>query len=95
MLRGQKTFTLLPPSDIAYLDEALYPSARYCYEEQAGEWSTVLDVDSTGSKESDMVPWIALDPGDPVRFASSHIMPAGFGLIFDENPPGADQATMS
>ena len=68
MLRGQKTFTLLPPSDIAYLDEAMYPSARYRYEEQVGEWSTVLDIDTVNGKERNMVPWIALDPGDPVRF---------------------------
>ena len=68
VLRGQKTFTLLPPSDIAYLDEAMYPSARYHYEEQVGEWSTVLDIDTVNDKESNMVPWIALDPGDPVRF---------------------------
>ena len=61
VLSGEKIFTLLPPSDIAFLGEKHYPSARHRYDTAAGHWTTPLDHDETGKVET--VPWIELDPG--------------------------------
>ena len=62
VLTGEKTFTLLPPSDIAFLGEKSFPSARHCYDQAAGAWGCKLDHDeTTGAVET--VPWIELDPG--------------------------------
>eukprot|EP01129_Flabellula_baltica_P008790 TRINITY_DN3524_c0_g1_i1.p1 TRINITY_DN3524_c0_g1~~TRINITY_DN3524_c0_g1_i1.p1 ORF type:complete len:334 (-),score=66.74 TRINITY_DN3524_c0_g1_i1:15-971(-) len=54
VVKGQKTFTLLPPTDFPYISKTPYPSGRYEYRD--GEWGIVMD-DPPGE-----VMWIPVDP---------------------------------
>jgi peptidyl-lysine (3S)-dioxygenase / protease len=54
VVRGEKHFTLLPPSDIVFLHQQQHTAARYSYDAAAQQWS--IEV------EEDTVPWIPVDP---------------------------------
>lgn len=53
VVRGEKHFTLLPPSDVLFLYEQDYPCGRYRQrrEEQGGGFEVELE-------EGETVPWI-------------------------------------
>jgi jumonji domain-containing protein 7 len=66
VLHGEKTFTLLPPSDIACLHEAEFQPARYQY---IGEEWKIIPLTS-----EDKVKWVPVDPDaadDDPRSSSS------------------------
>eukprot|EP01048_Picozoa_sp_COSAG05_P012738 COSAG05_NODE_1300_length_5243_cov_15.420101_5_plen_460_part_00 len=69
VISGAKTFTLLPPSDIAFMGEAEYPSASYKF--ARGSWGIVPDLKASAGtpdqsqqqqQQQQTVPWVALDP---------------------------------
>ncbi|EQC31559.1 hypothetical protein SDRG_10731 [Saprolegnia diclina VS20] len=71
VVRGQKHFTLLPPSDVAFLHETEYPTTRYVHvTKTAGIDPSALRPSShpmwriymPASAASDMTPWIPVDP---------------------------------
>jgi peptidyl-lysine (3S)-dioxygenase / protease len=57
VVRGEKHFTLLPPSDILFLHQQQYTAARYSYDAAAQQWS--INV------EGETVSWIPVDPAVP------------------------------
>ena len=65
--------------------------ARYRYEEQVGEWSTVLDIDTVSGKESNLVPWIVLTLVTQYVASSPSCMSE---LVWSAESPGTD-ATVS
>lgn len=63
VIRGAKTFTLLPPTDIAFLPENTYPTMRYeCANSSDRTRSLVLTDDGCPASS---IKWIPLDPDDP------------------------------
>lgn len=64
VISGEKTFTLLPPTDIAFFPERTYPTLRYaasCIAEEERR----LELTSEGCP-SEELSWISLDPDDPL-----------------------------
>ena len=61
VVRGTKTFVLLPPTDIRFMDEKAYPSAYYKRRADVGNGSHFDVVVEPGV----IVPWIDVDPGAP------------------------------
>lgn len=59
VVRGSKHFTLLPPSDAAFLREGDYPPARYRFDASSGRFAVDRE------EGEDAVPWIAVDPLHP------------------------------
>ncbi|BGP54790.1 hypothetical protein JCM8202v2_002377 [Rhodotorula sphaerocarpa] len=59
VVRGSKTFTLLPPSEAYCLHERIYPHGRYTYDSTAESFS----VERTSPPLT--LPWIPLDPLAP------------------------------
>ena len=70
MLTGEQRFTLLPPSDIAFLGEANFPSARHHFDDLSGEWS--VDLDPAARGEMATASAIQLDPTDVVGARRGH-----------------------
>eukprot|EP00752_Nemacystus_decipiens_P010892 g9685.t1 len=64
VVRGEKLFTLLPPSDVLFLYEQEYPSGRYRYRQRNGEngGRGGFEVELEGGTT---VPWIPVDPACP------------------------------
>ena len=73
VISGEKIFTLFPPTDIAFLGEAIYPTKRYHYVKNDG--NNVSSVVTTRIKKEDLIstsegcpsyelPWIKVDPED-------------------------------
>ncbi|XP_035659255.1 bifunctional peptidase and (3S)-lysyl hydroxylase JMJD7-like [Branchiostoma floridae] len=58
VISGQKTFTLLPPTDLPFIPYGLFQPARY-HENAEGKFD-VIDEEGV-----DFVPWIPVDPLDP------------------------------
>jgi jumonji domain-containing protein 7 len=82
VIEGEKTFTLLPPTDASFLDEQEYPSKIYALEGSRLECAATRSWYSQSSrvKKSDLrlsaencpsesISWIAVDPDEP--FCSS------------------------
>ena len=87
VVKGRKHFTLLPPSDVAFLYEGEYQSARYVH------GSTAMSPSSTGKllqykrhpswliemePETSTTPWIPVEPLEPdyEKYPlSSHLAP--------------------
>ena len=80
VVRGTKTFTLLPPTDVNFLQERAFPSASYCQRKtneskggtQGGTFDIVLDRSSSSSSDDNnssgslvVVPWCEVDPACP------------------------------
>lgn len=63
VISGAKTFTLLPPTDIAFLPEETFPTAKY---EAIGDLNSIdsLEITQEGCPV-DALSWIPLDPDDP------------------------------
>ncbi|CAM9247938.1 unnamed protein product [Choristocarpus tenellus] len=57
VVRGEKQFTLLPPSDVMFLYEQLYPQARYQQDAERGAFNVLLEEGS--------VNWSPVDPACP------------------------------
>lgn len=76
VVSGEKTFTLLPPTDILYMQEKEFPTAKYQIKKKTNSSdSSVIDVVSSRLKRedleftragcpSDFLTWIATDPDD-------------------------------
>lgn len=64
MISGEKVFTLFPPTDIAFLDEQLYPSRRYTVGEFSEDGRPLASTMALSKEDcpSLSVPWIAVDP---------------------------------
>ncbi|XP_060072391.1 bifunctional peptidase and (3S)-lysyl hydroxylase Jmjd7-like [Ylistrum balloti] len=58
VVRGWKTFILIPPTDLAYVPYEIYQSASYRENDQGG--FEIVDDEETGK-----VPWVAIDPESP------------------------------
>jgi len=56
---GEKHFTLLPPTDLLYLYERPYESARYKFNEINRKWDIIPE------EINSLVPWISVDPDKP------------------------------
>jgi peptidyl-lysine (3S)-dioxygenase / protease len=70
VLSGEKTFTLFPPTDVAFIPEKVYPTARYVasstIEEELiekGPWTLTLTSKEVPTPE---LCWTSLDPDDPM-----------------------------
>mmetsp|Transcript_90797 Transcript_90797/g.243167 ORF Transcript_90797/g.243167 Transcript_90797/m.243167 type:complete len:213 (-) Transcript_90797:12-650(-) len=62
VVRGVKRFVLLPPTDVSWLEEKQFRSARY-----------VRTADGFAvEEEDDVVPWIEVDPAAPEQIAAPH-----------------------
>ncbi|XP_074660399.1 bifunctional peptidase and (3S)-lysyl hydroxylase Jmjd7-like [Tubulanus polymorphus] len=59
VVRGEKTFTLLPPTDQPFIPYGHYSAARYKLNDDARSFEIIDDPD-VGT-----VPWIPLDPENP------------------------------
>ncbi|CAM9872984.1 unnamed protein product [Discosporangium mesarthrocarpum] len=59
VVRGEKIFTLLPPSDVLFLYEQEYPQGRYLQDGKGGPFRAHLE----GEEQS--VKWIPVDPACP------------------------------
>ncbi|CAM9627582.1 unnamed protein product [Sphacelaria rigidula] len=57
VLRGEKQFTLLPPSDVLFLYEQEYPQGRYRRKDDGSGFEVHM--------EEGIVPWIPVDPACP------------------------------
>mmetsp|Transcript_7864 Transcript_7864/g.7927 ORF Transcript_7864/g.7927 Transcript_7864/m.7927 type:complete len:501 (-) Transcript_7864:10-1512(-) len=79
VISGEKTFTLLPPTDIMYLDEREYPTRKYQLRNKKHPDS--VDSDQIvlhdrlkhenlelyeSENPSEKIPWISTDPEDPL-----------------------------
>eukprot|EP00605_Chrysophyceae_sp_TOSAG23-4_P000267 GSChrysophyteH1.ASY1.ANO1.309.1 assembled CDS len=74
VVRGTKTFILLPPTDIAFLPSRTLPTSTYIYDSQ-GEPAAHTSVrpqkrqlHEVPAADSEPVPWICLDPDDPEAY---------------------------
>jgi jumonji domain-containing protein 7 len=70
VIDGEKTFTLLPPTDIAFLPQQSYTTARYDIKSDRrndiSACSRILKDDLVlVVNENERVCWIPLDPDDP------------------------------
>ncbi|KAH9117179.1 hypothetical protein LEN26_012763 [Aphanomyces euteiches] len=85
VVRGRKHFTLLPPSDVAFLYETEYPTGRYVHKNTTTprdfnrpcrdhpSWSIEMKED-----ETETTPWIPVDPlkPDTTKYPlAKHIVP--------------------
>lgn len=61
VVSGEKTFTLFPPTDAAFLPEGEFPTLRYCLAEDDGEPSMRLGLSSAGC-DFPTLRWIHYDP---------------------------------
>ncbi len=61
-MRGVKKFTLLPPTDTAFLGEKDFPLAQYQRDSKTGGFKVVP------ATAGETVRWIPVDPDDPKRF---------------------------
>ena len=57
VIRGEKTFTLIPPTDRPFVAYRTYPLARWHQNRESGQFEI---IDEEGS-----VPWVAVDPIHP------------------------------
>lgn len=57
VIRGQKIFTLMPPTDMWCMHKTMFPAYRHVYRKSDG-WS-IERVDDL------MTPWIPIDPNEP------------------------------
>lgn len=57
VIRGEKTFTLIPPTDRPFVPYQTYPLARWHQKDDNGSFD-VIDEEGT-------VPWVAVDPIHP------------------------------
>ena len=62
VVRGTKTFTLLPPSDVRYLGERAFPSASYKHNSITGDFDIIVDQ---YKDDIVVVPWCEVDPLHP------------------------------
>uniref|UniRef100_A0A6B2LBV2 JmjC domain-containing protein n=1 Tax=Arcella intermedia TaxID=1963864 RepID=A0A6B2LBV2_9EUKA len=60
VVKGQKNFTLLPPTDYPYLYETDFRNAHYERNDEGEDWSIVLDQGT--------VPWIPVDPDNAAHY---------------------------
>jgi jumonji domain-containing protein 7 len=77
VVRGRKTFTLFPPSDVAWLYEQSFPAATWVHDSCAcgggGEgtvgipacWTLQYDPPEETDGPLPSVPWISVDPASP------------------------------
>jgi jumonji domain-containing protein 7 len=66
VLKGTKTFTLFPPTDIAFIPEETYPTVKF-QRNHSGHSSRVLKSELSLSEEnSSSIQWISWDPDDPL-----------------------------
>jgi jumonji domain-containing protein 7 len=70
VVKGEKHFTLLPPTDLYFLHEGKYKAATYKYKHKgATEYSDDLepegDFEIVEDEPSYEVPWLAVDPEKP------------------------------
>lgn len=81
VISGEKTFTLMPPTDVAFLEEKEYPSAQYIVNGDGKEDASGHIPRLSLSKECCPYPtvsWIDCDPNDPLvlqkhpRFSRAH-----------------------
>ncbi len=70
VISGEKTFTLLPPSDTAFIPEFIYPTARYtaAINDHDGQRQWDLTLTKAGCP-SDELSWTPLDPEVPESVA--------------------------
>jgi jumonji domain-containing protein 7 len=78
VISGEKTFTLLPPTDIIYLDEKEYPTSKYRTKSNRGDSSInangqlmkrlkAADLELTEDDcPSGTITWLSSDPEDPL-----------------------------
>lgn len=65
VISGEKIFTLLPPTDIAFLPERTYPTLRYSADNITHEAERRLELTNEGCPTEELS-WIPLDPDDPL-----------------------------
>ncbi|OQS01127.1 hypothetical protein ACHHYP_01804 [Achlya hypogyna] len=86
VVRGRKHFTLLPPSDVAFLHETTYPTTRYVHESRTARFDAAALRPSTHPswfvhvpvEAAESTPWIPVDPlnVDAAQFPNAkHIAP--------------------
>lgn len=63
VVSGAKTFTLLPPTDVAFLPEYTYKTVRYTAKKEEGSGEYELQLTREGVP-ADSLTWIPLDPND-------------------------------
>lgn len=63
VISGTKTFTLLPPTDIAFLPEKTFPTLRYEIVDETSCFPPELRL-TRNNCPSDTLSWIPLDPAD-------------------------------
>lgn len=63
VISGEKTFTLLPPTDIAFMPESTFPTMRYHALNSESPWEKLI-LTQEGCPASSLS-WIPLDPDDP------------------------------
>lgn len=63
VIQGSKTFTLFPPVEIYCMHEGRYRSSQYQKDKSSGKWKIVPK--KLLNNESEMVPWIPIDPLRP------------------------------
>jgi len=73
VLRGEKTFTLLPPMDAAFLYKREFPVARWAHDDGACGGDRTRGCWALRPSDATSVPWIEADPDAPdaVRFPLS------------------------
>lgn len=76
VISGTKTFTLFPPTDVAYFSESTFPTLRYKFGERYGG-GRVKQQDLTTTSEGcpfASLPWIDFDPDDVESFARNPVL---------------------
>jgi jumonji domain-containing protein 7 len=75
VISGEKTFTLLPPSDCIFVPEATYPTARYvasnsspCAQRSEGTADWTLSLTTRDCPVNELT-WTPLDPNQPTSVA--------------------------
>ncbi|KAF0699872.1 Aste57867_9582 [Aphanomyces stellatus] len=84
VVRGRKHFTLLPPSDVAFLYETEFPTGRYVHVASKDTSETLVPSEGHPNwsirmqEPEDMTPWIPVDPLNPDTTAyplTKHLVP--------------------